>query len=116
MTSTSVSSDHASGFSRKVERKLAKLAMLSRAKMWLMRKFLNIKKRIKAVIAKAKAKFIGMVTDMLGISKKVGDLKTAVDEGATRMPQGITDAEETETGASEAEAKATEVMETLNKG
>ncbi|MCC6386281.1 MAG: hypothetical protein IT302_02735 [Dehalococcoidia bacterium] len=93
-----------------------KPSMLSRAKMWLMRKFLNIKKRIKAVIAKAKAKFIGMVTDMLGISKKVGDLKTAVDEGATRMPQGITDAEETETGASEAEAKATEVMETLNKG
>jgi len=93
-----------------------KPSLLSRAKAWLAKKFLNIKKRIKAVIAKAKAKFIGMVSDMLGITKKVGDLKTAVDEGATKMPQGITDAEETETGASEAEAKATEVMETLNKG
>ncbi|MFN8507523.1 MAG: hypothetical protein U0547_08150 [Dehalococcoidia bacterium] len=93
-----------------------KPSLLSRAKTWLMKKFLNIKKRIKAVIAKAKAKFITMVSDMLGISKQVGDLKTAVDEGATRMPQGITDAEETEAGASEAEAKATEVMETLNKG
>lgn len=92
-----------------------KKSLFKRFKDWLVAKVLNIKQRIKKALLAAKVKIAGIAMNVLGVSGKMGELKTAMSEDREANQQSVLDAQESESSATEAEEKAKEFASTVDK-